>query len=243
MFRLTRHGLREMLVGGLILAAIAIPLFLLYKPLALLPLPVLVWLLAFFRDPQRKLPDDPHVMLSPADGTISDILQIPHDPLLDAPAIRVGIFLSVFNAHINRSPCDGRVLAINYKKGKFLSALRHNEASGQNESNTLVLADPSTGRPVAVVRQITGAIARRIICDAAVGDRLARGQRIGMIKFGSRTELTIPAWLNPQLRVAVGQSVRAGSDIIAGISQPLGSGEPGRAAASHPDLSPAEARA
>ena len=99
--------------------------------------------------------------------------------------------------------------------------MRHTEASDENESNTIILEEPTTGRPVAVVKQIVGLIARRIICTANTGDLLRRGQRIGMIKFGSRTELVIPTWLDPQIMVKEGQPVRGGADIIAKLGNPI----------------------
>ncbi|MGA3065211.1 MAG: phosphatidylserine decarboxylase family protein [Tepidisphaeraceae bacterium] len=214
MLPLTRHGLREILIGTLLLAVLSLALAWLSRPLALLPLPIFIWLLAFFRDPNRPIPKDPGVYVSPADGTVSDITEIETEPLIGGPAIRVGIFLSVFNVHINRAPCDGKVLSVQYKKGKFVNAMSHSKASQDNESNTIVLTD-ALGEPVAVVKQIVGLIARRIICTAAPGDSLARGQRIGMIKFGSRTELTIPKSLSPTIQVQVGQKVRGAADVIA----------------------------
>lgn len=211
-----------MLIGALVLVATGIALgFSPVWPLSLLVLPVLVWLFAFFRDPERKVPAEQHTMVSPADGTVSDVTELAHDELLGGPAVRVGIFLSVFNVHINRSPCDGRVLSVTYKKGKFINAMRHGEASEENESNTVVLAEPRGQRPIAVVKQIVGLIARRIVCTATQGEVVERGQRIGMIKFGSRTELTIPKWLGPQVQVKVGQSVRGAADIIAILTQPI----------------------
>src|SRR5436190_6250073 len=169
MLRFTRHGFREMLIGTLVLIVIAVGLGWAWLPLALIVLPVLVWLFAFFRDPERDLPVEQHTMVSPADGRISDITyDLPSD-LLGGPCVRIGIFLSVFNVHVNRSPCDGRVLSISYKKGKFLNALHHAKASEENESNTVVLGEPTTGRPVAVVKQIVGLIARRIIFTAEKG--------------------------------------------------------------------------
>jgi phosphatidylserine decarboxylase len=217
MIRLTRHGVREILVSTLLLGVIALVLYFLWRPLALIPIPIFIWLLAFFRDPDRAIPGDPNAMVSPADGTISDITPIENDAILGGPAVRIGIFLSVFNVHINRAPCDGKVISVEYKKGKFVNAMRHGEASQDNESNTLVLADAS-GKPVAVVKQIVGLIARRIVCTAALGDTLTRGQHIGMIKFGSRTELTIPQRLNPTVRVQIGQKVRGAADVWATIS-------------------------
>lgn len=222
MIPLTRHGFWEMLIGTLVLVAIGLALsWLLWWPLGLLLIPLLLWLFAFFRDPRRTPPADPHAMVSPADGVVSDITELPHDELLGASAVRVGIFLSVFNVHINRSPCDGRVIAVKYKPGKFINAMHHHQASTQNESNTLVLAEPAGDRPVAVVKQIVGLIARRIVCTAPVGATLHRGQRIGMIKFGSRTELTIPLWLEPQIQVKVGQPVRGAADVIALLAKPI----------------------
>jgi phosphatidylserine decarboxylase len=207
-----------MLIGTLVLL-ICIILILVFAPgawalLALVPALLLVWLLAFFRDPERPIPSGQHLMVSPADGMVSDITELPRFDLLDGPALRIGIFLSVFNVHINRSPCDGRVIRVIYKKGKFINAMSHARASDENESNTIVIAGPDGEKPLAVVKQIVGLIARRIVCTAAEGQALARGQRIGMIKFGSRTELYIPMRLAPQARVRVGQKVRGGADVV-----------------------------
>jgi len=214
MVRLTRHGWREMLVGTIVLLAIASILgWLLVWWAGLIVLPVLGWLFAFFRDPDRSIPAGPNLMISPADGTVSDIGEVEH-PDLGGACTRVGIFLSVFNVHVNRSPCLAKVLAITYKPGSFGSALNHSAASANNESNSIVLADES-GQTIAVVKQISGLIARRIVCTAAVGDTLARGQHIGMIKFGSRTELYIANRLSPVVNVQIGQKVRGGADIIA----------------------------
>ena len=146
---------------------------------------------------------------------MSDITQLDHDPLIGGPAVRIGIFLSVFNVHVNRSPLDGRVLSVTYKTGKFINAMHHAQASDDNESNTIVLGEAESGRPTAVVKQIVGLIARRIVCTAAVDQAVRRGDRIGMIKFGSRTELTLAGWLEPDVRVTVGQSVRGASDVLA----------------------------
>ena len=222
MFRVTRHGFREMLIGSVALVLTAFILgYFAWWWLALLLVPVLVWLFAFFRDPERVLPDEQHAMVSPADGTVSDITDVENDPLLGGPAVRVGIFLSVFNVHVNRSPCDGKVVRTIYKEGKFLNAMGHAKASEQNESNTVVLAEPKGDRPIVVVKQIVGLIARRIIFTAREGDVLKRGDRIGMIKFGSRTELYIPKWLEPEVRVKEGQTVRGAADVIAVLRQPI----------------------
>ena len=221
MIPLTRHGWREMLIGSLLLAVIAWGLGKLYAPLALIVVPVWIWLLAFFRDPNRPLPDEAHTLVSPADGKVSDITEIENDELLGGPAIRVGIFLSVFNVHVNRAPCDGRVVAVQYKKGKFINAMHHGDASAQNESNTIVLAEPNGNRNIVVVKQIVGLIARRIVCTVAPGQTVERGGRIGMIKFGSRTELTIAKWLEPIIKVQIGQNVRGAADVIALLGSPV----------------------
>ena len=223
MFRVTRHGFREMLIGSVALVLTAFILgYFAWWWLALLMVPVLVWLFAFFRDPERVVPDEQHAVVSPADGTVSDVTDVENDPLLGGPAVRVGIFLSVFNVHVNRSPCDGRVVKTIYKEGKFLNAMGHARASEENESNTVVLAEPrGDGRPIAVVKQIVGLIARRIIFTAKEGDLLQRGQRIGMIKFGSRTELSVAKWLEPQVKVQVGQKVRGASDVLVVLGKPI----------------------
>ena len=211
-----------MLIGSVVLAAIAVGLGLAWWPLALVVVPVLIWLFAFFRDPERQIPSEQHIMVSPADGTVSDITELPSFDLLNGePALRVGIFLSVFNVHINRSPCDGTVTKVVYKKGKFINAMSHSKASDENESNTVVLAEPDTGKPIAVVKQIVGLIARRIIFTAREGDALKRGERIGMIKFGSRTELYVPMSLAPRAKVTVGQVVRGGADVIIELGTPI----------------------
>jgi phosphatidylserine decarboxylase len=219
MLPLSRHGFWEMLIGTLLVALIwaALAWFGHWR-WGLILLPLWIWLIAFFRDPQRTVPAGPNLMVSPADGTVSDITELPDHALLGGPAVRVGIFLSVFSVHVNRAPCDGVVTDIRFQPGKFINAMNHSQASEQNQSNTLVISDPAGGKPVAVVRQIVGLIARRIVCEPGVGSAVTRGQRIGMIKFGSRTELIIPKSLNPQVRVAVGQKVRGAADLIAEIS-------------------------
>jgi phosphatidylserine decarboxylase len=222
MVPLTRHGFREMLIGSLVLVVVAVVLgYAIWWPVSIVVVPVLIWLFAFFRDPERTLPSEQHAMVSPADGTVSDVMDLEHDELLGGPCVRVGIFLSVFNVHVNRSPCDGRVTKTIYKEGKFINAMKHDDASSDNESNTVVLAEPHGDRPVAVVKQIVGLIARRIICTVKESDLVHRGDRIGMIKFGSRTELYIPKWLDPQVKVTVGQTVRGAADVIATLNNPI----------------------
>lgn len=206
-----------MIIGTVVLGLISTVLGWVHPLLALLPLPVWVWLLAFFRDPERVIPQEPGVYVSPADGMVSDVMELPGHDLLNEPCVRIGIFLNVFNVHVNRSPCAGKVTQVVYKKGKFINAMSHNNASEQNESNTLQISDDA-GKPVAVVKQIVGLIARRIICDVKPGDTVTRGERFGLIKFGSRTELYIPKSLNPVIKVTVGQKVTGAKDVVATVS-------------------------
>ncbi len=209
-----------MILGTLLLAVVGAGLGWVWWPLAFLVLPVWLWLMAFFRDPDRTIPTEHSIMVCPADGLVTDIKDIENDPYLNGPAVRVGIFLNVFNVHGNRAPCDGKITNLIYKKGKFINALKHEECSAENEANTIVMADPITGVPTCVVRQIAGLIAKRIICEPKIGDVVHRGDRIGFIKFGSRTELTISRSLAPVITVKVGDKVVGGSQIIARLGAP-----------------------
>lgn len=214
MIPLTRHGWIEVAIGTVILGAAAIALAYVHPLLIVPPLLIWIWLVAFFRDPQRPIPSEKGAYVSPADGVVSDITEREECDVLNEPSVRVGIFLSVFNVHVNRIPCDGKVASVTYRKGKFINAMHHNECSVKNEANTIVLVDDA-GRPVAGVRQLVGLIARRIVCKLKPGDSVQRGDRYGMIKFGSRTELYIPKRLAPQIKVSVGQKVRGAADVIA----------------------------
>jgi phosphatidylserine decarboxylase len=170
---------------------------------------VLVWALMFFRDPERSCPADINLLLAPADGHITEIETIEETSFIGGPALRIGIFLSIFDAHINRAPCNVRIEKITYKKGKFLNAM--NPQSGRlNESNNLDLIRTDSPKDKLIVRQISGAIARRIVCSAAEGKELAGGEKFGMIKFGSRTELYLPVSENAKCLVQIGDKVKAG---------------------------------
>src|SRR3954454_1345722 len=218
--RLTPHGQREMMIGTIVLFVIAVAISFVHFALVLLVVPVAIWLFAFFRDPDRDITTDAKAMVSPADGLVSDITELESCDLVGGgPAVRIGIFLSVFNVHVNRAPCDGTVAAVTYKKGKFINAMSHATASSDNESNTIVLNEPGTDQPVCAVKQIVGLIARRIICTSKVGDSVARGDRIGMIKFGSRTELYLPKRLAPNVLIKSGTKVRGGIDILATVNR------------------------
>jgi len=170
---------------------------------------MLLWALMFFRDPQRYCPSDTNLLLAPADGRVTDIEQVPAGSFIESPALRIGIFLSIFNVHINRAPCNVRIETISYKKGRYINAM--NPESGRvNESNELGLVRTDGPRDRLIVRQISGAIARRIVCGTAVGKELARGEKFGMIKFGSRTELYVPLGQELKCLVRIGDKVKAG---------------------------------
>ena len=170
---------------------------------------LLVWVLSFFRDPARAVPKDKNLLLAPADGTIADIETVKENGFLGGSALKIGIFLSVFNVHINRSPCDVRTEKILYKKGSFKDA-RDPQAGKINESNDLHLIRTENPQDRLIVRQISGAIARRIVCQAKEGQNLTGGEKFGMIKFGSRTELYLPLREDAKCLVRPGDKVKAG---------------------------------
>ncbi len=221
---LTSDGWRELVVATIVLGGAAVVLAWWYWPAAIVPGVVWIWAVSFFRDPHRSVPDEPGVMVAPADGKVTHITELDHDDDVGGAAVRVSIFLSVFNVHINRSPCAARIRSIAYQKGRFLNAMNP-DSSHRNEANTLVMDGEDGAPPTLVVRQIAGAIARRIVCHVKVGDRLAKGQRFGMIKFGSRTELTIPKRPGDRVVVEIGQAVYAGKTILIRLAGPQGEGE------------------
>ncbi len=240
---MTPYGKREIgliLLGGLLATAV-VGYFLAWW--AVLPALLTLGGLAFFRDPTRHPPAGDNVLVAPADGKIVGIERVraaapataraavgakathpssAADPIPgdgdptpgNAGTLKVTIFLSVFDVHINRSPCAGRVEATQYRPGRFVNALR-SDASQCNECNSLTLAPrPPIPGPV-IVRQIAGAIARRIVCAVEPGAELALGQRFGMIKFGSRTELTVPDDPRWEIAVRLGEHVKGGLTVIA----------------------------
>jgi phosphatidylserine decarboxylase len=172
----------------------------------------------FFRDPHRTVPQGEGLVVSPADGKIVTVEEVDHDEFIEGPAVLIGIFLSIFSVHINRMPIDGRVIGLRYRKGKCLNALRP-ESARENEQLAVRLEGNTVPHRRMVVRQITGAIARRIVCWLKPGDELAAGRRFGMIKLGSRTELVLPREASLEIRVKVGESVSAGSSVLASYAQ------------------------
>jgi phosphatidylserine decarboxylase len=214
-FPLTRYGMPQVLIYPLIVLAIMAVLFIFLPkgvPLIIAEAAfflVFVWMLSFFRDPRRKIPLDSRVLLSPADGTITDISEI-QIPEIGGKALKIGMFLSIFNVHINRVPCAAHVESINYKKGKFKNAMDA-DAGRVNESNDIVITRLDEPRDKLLMRQVSGAIARHIVCEAKPGQQYAQGAPFGMIKFGSRTELYLPLKdRGYDIAVKIGDKVNAG---------------------------------
>jgi phosphatidylserine decarboxylase len=200
------------LAAGLLLAAFG---FFVFTPLAaLLPLALTGYVAYFFRDPERPIPQDPETLVSPADGKIIAVDVTEEKRFGLGPMQRVGIFLSVFDVHINRSPFKGRVKAFYYEKGLFLDA-RDPEVDLKNESQSWLL---DTAHGPLVIRQISGLIARRIVWWKKEGDPVAKGERIGLIRFGSRTDLYVP--LGTEILVKCGDRVQGGASVLARWKQP-----------------------
>ena len=163
----------------------------------------------FFRNPERAAPENPLLLISPADGKVIGIEEVPSVEHPDRTILKISIFMNIFNVHVNRIPLSGEVCSVRYKPGKFLSA-DLDKASALNERNT-VLIRTEDGREIRVV-QIAGLIARRIVCWLKEGMKVTKGERFGLIRFGSRVELFIP--LGTMLRVKKGDKVRAGETPI-----------------------------
>ena len=210
---LADYGWRELAVFGLPLLVATVAVGWPGPPwcwAAAIPALLLLLLLWFFRDPPRTVPDDPNAFLSPADGRIVEIASVDWYDFFDGPATRIGIYLSIFNAHINRAPRTARVVATDYSEGQFLDA-RNPASAAENEYMWLGFEEPSGAKHA--VRQIAGKVARRIVCVVWPGDEVRAGEKFGMIKFGSRTELIVPA--GTQVTCAVGDRVKAGVSVLA----------------------------
>lgn len=200
---MAREGLPYIIIPALLaLAALLVG----YWPIALLFFALAAFMAYFFRDPQRTAPTDENIILSPADGRVTRVS--PVDPGDAASPTLVSIFLSPLDVHINRAPLAGKILDVTYTKGKFLMATSK-DASLVNEQNALTIR----GEKVTVVcKQIAGILARRIVCWKRVGDEVHLGERFGLIKFSSRTDLILP--VNVEVLVSEGMRVRGGTTII-----------------------------
>jgi phosphatidylserine decarboxylase len=173
---------------------------------AIIPAALALFFLWFFRDPERVIPDAVGAVVSPADGKVTDISWVAGSGEKQA---RISIFLSVFDVHVNRSPIEGMVREVRYQRGKFLNAM--NQASAEQNEQNIVRVD-GDGQ-VVVFKQIAGLLARRIVFDPKVGERVQRGQRVGLIKFGSRVDVLVNA--GAALQVKVGDRVRGGASVLA----------------------------
>ena len=196
-----------------LLAAAAVLTWFFAPWLSLIFLLLIFYTFAFLRDPNRIAPADPNAIVAAADGKVTDIIEIEEAEVLKTKTRRIGIFLSIFDVHTNRAPIDGRVIYRQHRVGLCLDA-RRPECSEKNEAMTWAFQN---SRATVVVRQITGAIARRIVGWAKVGDELRKGERFGMIRFGSRTEVYVP--LNAAVPVKVGDHVAGGLTIIARLPE------------------------
>jgi phosphatidylserine decarboxylase len=184
--------------------------------LLFLTVPATIALLAFFRDPERRTPSQRGVMVAPADGRISSIHEIEHYEPLGGPVVCIRIFLSVLDVHINYSPYHTAIESITHTPGEHLNALKP-ESAEDNENNLLVLVHPNRRYKMAAVRQVAGLLARTIVCHVHEDQVIQRGQRIGLIKLGSTTELYILKDLSPRLQVKDGQRVTGGVTVLAQI--------------------------
>jgi len=196
-------------LGGAVLLALLVAL---WSPAVSIPFWIIaLFVLQFFRDPPRMAPDAPQAVLSPADGRVVAV-EPAHDAYANRDALKISVFMNVFNVHSNRSPVDGRVQDVQYFPGRFFNASL-DKASLENERNAMVMHTPS-GHVVTAV-QVAGLVAKRILCYVGAGDTLARGQRYGFIRFGSRVDVYLPPGARP--RVALGDKVSATSTILADL--------------------------
>jgi len=196
---------------GLVLAGILVGWFA-GSAWAVVPLLLALFFLWFFRDPERAISDLPGAIVSPADGKVTDVSWV---TVAGEKKTRISIFLNVFDVHVNRSPIAGIVREVRYQRGKFLNAM---DAASAEENEQNIVRVEGDGQTV-IFKQIAGLLARRIVFHPKVGDRLERGQRVGLIKFGSRTDVLLDA--SASLQVKVGDRVRGGASILAYL-QPQG---------------------
>lgn len=214
---LARWGLAELQLMGypLLAATLALAWWRWYA--AVVPAVVLALVVWFFRDPPRRVPQETAEVVSPADGTVAEVTRVEDDEFIGGPAMKIGIFLSIFNVHINRAPLDSRVIKLKYEPGLFLNALDP-DSRILNENMWIGLEEDAPPHRRLVVRQIAGLFARRIVCDLRPGETVARGHKFGMIKLGSRTELILPDEPGLKVLVVPGQKLKAGCSLVATYS-------------------------
>jgi phosphatidylserine decarboxylase len=193
---------------GIFSALTIVAVFVLGPPAALLPLVLALFMVYFFRDPERTPPPGPG-FLSAADGTVIGVGPVSEAVHMEGPATKISVFMSAFNVHVNRCPCDGEVLSVTRTPGRFLAAFRE-EASERNENVAMLLR---CGEYQVMVRQVAGVMARRAVNRTKPGDRLGRGERFGIIKFSSRLDHYFPPGV--RVRVKPGEKVKAGLTVLA----------------------------
>jgi phosphatidylserine decarboxylase len=197
---------RDGIYYGVAALILAIVLGYFWAPLAILPLLLGAFLMWFFRDPERQVPNTPGALISPADGKVTFVGQVIYN---GQNVNRISIFLNVFNVHVNRSPWPGKITRVEYRKGKFINAM--GEASSEENEQNIVTVE-GEGQTV-TFKQIAGLIARRVVFNNRQGDTLARGQRVGMMKFGSRMDIFFDACAD--VKVKLGDKVVGGSTVLA----------------------------
>jgi phosphatidylserine decarboxylase len=180
--------------------------------LTILSLFLTIFIVYFFRDPERTPPPEENAIVSPADGKVIIAEKVYEESHLKKEVLKISIFMNVFNVHVNRVPLDGEVIDIDYHPGKFLNA-SFDKASSENERNELLIRDKK-GREILLV-QIAGLIARRIVCYLSEGSKVVKGERFGLIRFGSRLDIYLP--LEVELCVKVGQKVKAGETMLCSL--------------------------
>ena len=208
-----RWGLAELQLMGWPLLALTVLAAVQWWPLAIVPGVLLLLIVYFFRDPPRRIPQAPGLLVAPADGVVAEVTEVDHHSFIGGPAVRIGIFLSIFNVHINRVPLRARVIKLIYSPGEFLNAMKE-ESRLRNENLVIGLEEEDAPHRRIVVRQIAGLLARRIVCELRPGEVVERGHKFGMIKLGSRTELIVPREEDLKILVHVGDAVRGGSTIV-----------------------------
>ena len=195
-----------------ILAVLSVLAYWVWSWLATIPIILFLFTLFFFRNPEREVPTDELTLVSPADGVIMDVERVFEDQFLNGESIRVRIFLSIFNVHVNRCPMAGTVVFRSYRPGQMIPAFK-SHASELNEKNYVGIQNKHLQ---ILVTQVTGFIARRIVCWVQKGDLMGKGERFGLIKFGSCTEIFVPT--NVAIKVSAGEKVRGGISVIGRVS-------------------------
>ncbi len=212
LFRLAPEGLPYVIATALLALAtyfLGMPWF------ALVLMVIFFYMEIFFRDPKRVIPQGKDIFVSPADGKIIRIRTVREDEYIQGEAKQISIFMSVFNVHVNRAPCDGRVEIVKHTSGGFRAAYK-DEASERNENIAMVL---NTEYGKVLVRQVAGLLARRAVCRVKPGESLKRGQKYGIIKFGSRVDIYLP--VDAQIQAMNGQKVKAGETVLAYMESKL----------------------